>query len=135
MSYDLIKNKIISRLNSLGYSEGTSTTLEALSANEYGSCFIIKPLSGEMQDETLHTKFYDEQEWQIQLPFVHSSNNDLANLSQLHRSKDAIIKDLDNPTNWANTVRIQKYKSWDVIETPNYYVLNIKIKIIDEYIY
>jgi hypothetical protein len=31
--------------------------------------------------------------------------------------------------------KILKYKSWDVTETPNYYVLDVKLNVLDQYIY
>jgi len=139
MAFDTIKNGIVTRLQGLGYSE----SLEAVDfknapSNEYGNTFILKPLTGVMdndESETLIDRFYDVQEWQAQIAFNRSTQNDVINRDDLHRKKDLILKDLDNPANWSSFARILKYKSWEVAEFPNYFVLTIKLKIVDTYQY
>ena len=69
------------------------------------------------------------------IAFVHTEHSDIVQYDKAHREKDAIIKDLDKPANWTSFVKILKYKSWEIIETPNYYVLDIRLSIIDEYIH
>lgn len=135
-NYDTLKAGIVTRLNGLGYVESTqSVDFKNASANEYGNRYILKCLSGENKEGTIVDRFYDAQEWQIQIAFVRSEHNDIISLDAVHRAKDAIIKDLDKPANWSSFVAMLKYKSWDVIETNNYYVLDIRLSILDIYTY
>lgn len=136
MSFDTVKNGIATRLNSLGYQESSqSVDFKNASANEYGNRYILKCLSGENKEGTINDRFYDGQEWQIQIAFVRSEQNDIISLDAVHRAKDAIIKDLDKPANWESFVKMLKYKNWVVNEFPNYYILDIRLSIMDIYIY
>ena len=138
MSFDLVKNGIAGRLQGLGYSESLEAVdFKNASVNEYGSTFILKPLSGVMgeESETIVDRFYDEQEWQAQIAFCRSAQNDVIERDDLHRKKDLILKDLDKPANWSSFVRMLKYKAWEVAEFENYFVLTIKLLIVDTYIY
>jgi hypothetical protein len=139
MSFDTVKNGIVTRLQGLGYTESLQAVdFKNAPANEYGNCFILKPLSGamdEVESETMVDRFYDVQEWQVQIAFDKSAQNDIVNRDDLHRKKDLILKDLDNPANWSSFVRILKYKSWEVGEFENYFILTIKLKIVDTYTY
>lgn len=138
MSFTTVKNEIVGRLRANGFEESSALSFENAPANEHGNCFIIKPLGGENDEdnsETLSDRFYDLQDWQIEIAFSRSEHNEIMTLEELHRKKDVLIADLDKPSNWSNSVRMQKYKSWDVTETPNYHILAIHVKIIDQYIY
>jgi len=137
MSFDIIKNRIVTRLQGLGYAESQSIDIKNAPANEYNNTFIIKVLSGAMTDEseTLIDRFYDIQDWQIQIAFERSEQNDIINRDDAQRKKDAILKDLDNPANWEGFARILKYKGWKVEELPNYFLLTINLKIVDTIIY
>jgi len=137
MSYDTVKNMIAGILNGLGYAESTALEFAGASVSEFGNTYILKCLSGEMGDnsETLSDRFYDNQSWQVQLAFDKSEQSELINYDNVHRKKDLIIKAIDKPANWENSVRIQKYKSWNILDEKNYYVLTIEIRIIDTYIY
>ncbi len=136
MSFDTVKNGIATRLNGLGYQESSqSVDFKNAYANEYGNRYILKCLSGENKEGTINDRFYDGQEWQIQIAFVRSEQNDIISLDAVHRAKDAIIKDLDKPANWESFVKMLKYKNWVVNEFPNYYILDIRLSIMDIYIY
>ena len=138
MSFDLVKNGIVGRLNKLGYSESKEAeNFKDASTHEYGNTFILKCLLGEMGagSETLIDRFYDNQEWHIQIAFKKTSNNEVIVRDDVHRKKDIILKDIDNPTNWRSFVRILKYKSWEVQENADYYVLSIRLYVIDTYTY
>jgi hypothetical protein len=127
----------MTRLQGLGYAESQAIDLKNAPANEYNNTFIIKVLSGAMTDEseTLIDRFYDIQDWQIQIAFERSEQNDIINRDDAQRKKDAILKDLDNPAHWEGFARILKYKGWKVEELPNYFLLTINLKIVDTIIY
>jgi len=139
MSYDLVKTGIADRLEILGYTESEqSVDFKNAPANEYGNTFILQALSGAMDadnSETIVDRFYDMQNWQVKIAFDKSAQSDVINRDDLHRKKDVILADLDKPANWTSFVRILKYKSWEVTEFPNYFILTINIAIIDQYIY
>jgi len=139
MSFDLVKNRLVRTLGDLGYAESTMPfNFEEAPTNEYNNTFIVKAVSGENDEdnsETLSNRFYDIQKWQILVAFAKSQHNDIANRDDLHRKKDLIINEIDDPTNWVSNVRIQKYISWEVEEMEDYYLLTITLKVIDTYIY
>jgi hypothetical protein len=139
MSYDTIKDGISGIVAGQGFSPSQEVSnFKNVASNEYGRTFILKPLSGNLNegdDEKIIDRFYDTQTWEIQIAFDRNSNNDIVNLDAVHRAKDALISALDKPSNWTSYVAIQKYQSWEVEETDNYYVLRIKVTIKDLYIY
>ena len=135
-NYDTVKSGIAGLLNALGYLESSqSVDFKNASANEYGNRYILKCLTGENQNNTIIDRFDDAQEWQVMIAFARSEQNDILSLDALHRAKDAIIKSLDKPANWESFVKIMKYEKWEVIETPNYFVLDIILQILDLYIH
>jgi hypothetical protein len=135
-NYDTIKAGIAGRLNALGYEESSQIIdFTHASANEYALRFILKCLTGENQEDTIIDRFYDAQEWQVLVAFPRSEHNDITNYDVAHRAKDAIIKDLDKPANWVSFAKVLKYKSWGIIETPNYYVADIRLSVLDTYTY
>ena len=137
--YDTIKNGIATRLNGLGYKESkVPFDFENASSREYDKSFILNCMSGvldEENSETIIDRIYDFQTWDIQIAFNKSAQNDIINRDQMHRKKDAIIKDLDNPSNWSSFARILKYKSWEVTERDNYYLLTMGIEVQVKYQY
>lgn len=136
MAYDTVKSGIITRLNTLGYSESSqSVDFKNAPANEYENRFILKCLSGENQEDTIIDRFYDMQDWQIQIAFSRSEQNDISQLDALHRAKDLLLKDIDKPANWSGVAQVLKYNKWEVIEYPNYFVLDVRLSILDLYIY
>ena len=136
MSYDLVKAGIAARLNALGYVESSQAIdFKDAPANEYSYRYILKCVTGENKENTIIDRFDDEQDWNIQVAFSRSENNDIVQYDALHRAKDLIIKDLDKPANWVSFVKMLKYEKWEVIETPNYFVISIRLKILDQYIH
>lgn len=135
-NYDTVKALIKTRMNALGYMESSQVfDFENASANEYGNRYILNCLSGENIENTIVDRFEDQQEWQILVAFKRTEHNDIIQLGAVHRAKDAIIKDLDKPANWEGSVKICKYDSWELIENPSYFIIDIKLLIVDEYIH
>lgn len=133
-NYDTIKAGITGRLNALGYAESTQIVdFKNAAVSEYSNRYILKCLTGENLNDIILDRFDDSQEWQILLAFSRSEQNDIIQYDAAHRAKDAIIKDLDKPANWSSFVKMLKYKSWSITEAPNYYILDIKLSILDEY--
>ena len=140
MSYTTVRNEIISTVSALKYIESTQIdNYQDASANEYGNTFILNAVSGELNSgergETLVNRFYDDQEWELQVAFERSNFSDSANRDRLHRERVKFIRAIDDCTNWANSVRVQRYASWEVQEFDNYLVLVIIIQIIDTITY
>lgn len=138
MSHKTVKASIAANVKANGFALSNVLDYEDAPVNEYGNTFIVKALSGENEEgnaETIADRFYDEQVWQIQIAFARSENNEGNTLDTLHRKKDALLPFLDDQDNWRGNVRMQKYKSWEVIEQPSYYILDIKLKIVDQFIY
>ena len=135
MSYDTVKNGIATRLNACGFTESSQVDFKTALANESGTRFIIKCLSGENQENTIIDRFDDAQDWQILIAFERSENNDITQLDALHRAKDILIADLDKPANWSSFAKILKYNKWTVEETTNFYVLDIRLFVLSEYIH
>jgi hypothetical protein len=138
MSYDLVKNGIASIIRSQGFSESSQIfDFESASVNEYGNTFILKCISGSMGEnsETLNNGLYDNQKWSVQIAFERSANNDTVNYDEIHRKKDLILPEIDDPSNWSSYTTIQKYSSWEISEFKSYIVLEIDIDVIDKYTY
>ena len=111
---------------------------EDISSQEFGNTFMIKAVSGSLDEEvqeTLVDRFYDEQIWQVLIAEGRGSQNDRLNREALLRKKDTLIREIDDPDNWRSYVRIQKYLSWEVTENNNYFLLTIEIKIVDTITY
>lgn len=141
MSYTTIKNGIAGILRSQGYQESKTTDFESQPASVLNKNFIITSESGEVNEgalgpsETISDRYYDKQEWTVKILFPKSDQNDVINRDQIIRAKDNLINKLDNPDNWSSYARVQKYLTWEIAEKPSFYVLTIKLKIIDEVIY
>jgi hypothetical protein len=138
MSFDTIKAGLVARLNGLGYQESQFLDMEASPSSERGNTFIIRPVSGQNDEdtsETLSSLVYDIEKWIIEIAFDKSSESQLANSDEVQRKREAIIKDLDNPANWGSYARIQKFKTWDVQDKASYFLLTVELKIIDTVFY
>jgi 2,3-bisphosphoglycerate-independent phosphoglycerate mutase len=136
MGFDTVKAGIATRLNTLGYTESSEAIdFKNAPANEYENRYIIKCLSGEQGIENVVDRFYDNQEWQVLIAFKKSENNDIMQIDALHRLKDLLLADLDDPANWYGIAKILKYKSWTITEASNYFVLDVKLSVLDQYIY
>ena len=138
MPFDTIKEGLVNRLKLLGYQESRYVDIEKIPSSERNNVFIVRPLSGENDEdtsETLSSLFYDIERWTIEIAFEKSSEDQLINSDDLQRKRESIIKDLDNPANWASYVRIQKYKKWEVQDRESFFLLTIELKIIDTITY
>ena len=136
MSFDTVYAGIVGRLNALGYAESSDVTdFKNASSEEYGNTFILKCVSGEMGLENKSNGFDDAQEWQVRIAFKRNDQSEVIALQETHRKKDAILADLDNPVRWESFVKMLKYKSWTVIETPNYFILDVRLHVLDTYTY
>ena len=136
MSYDTIRAGLKTRLTGLGYAEADDITdFSNVPQSKYGKSFILRVDAGEMDEEssnTIITKFYDFQTWSVSLAFDKSSHSEKVNYDEMQRAREAIIKDLDDPPNWTGFAKIIKYRSWEIQETPNYFVLIIRFLILDQ---
>jgi hypothetical protein len=133
-NYHTVKNGIAGILGTLGYSESAqSVDFKHASANEYGNRYILKCLSGENLNDTIIDRFHDSQEWQILIAFSKSEQNDIVKYDEAQRAKDAIIKYIDNPTNWVSFVKMLKYSKWELVEAENYFILDVRLEILDIY--
>jgi len=138
VSFDIIKNYVRNRLEGLGYAESKMPfDFENASSNEFDKSFILSILGGSIDPdgENLNTRMYDNQVWQVSMAFKKSSMNDVIKRDDMYRQIEAIIKDLDNPTNYIGTVRFIRYESWEVDELDNYFLLKIQFNIQDQYTY
>jgi hypothetical protein len=107
---------------------------ESAAENEFGNTFILKSISGTIDDdmsEEIINKFHDAQVWQLQVGFNREETADVANRLLLHKKKESILSKIDNPANWCSFVRMLKYTEWEVVETDNYVVLQIELLILD----
>jgi hypothetical protein len=135
-NYDTVRDGIVARLKALGYAESSQAVdFKQAPASEYNNTYIIKCLSGENHIKTVVDRFYDMQEWQILIAFERSAQSDISNLDAAHRAKDAILKDIDKPANWSGVAQLLEYKSWQITEFPNYYVLDVRLNVLDLYTY
>jgi len=137
MSYLTVKEGIAGILKNLTFQESNENFLfNNASVNEYTNTFILKCVSGEMgEGETLASKFYDSQIWEVLIAFQKSSQSKLIDMDEIHRAKDSIISELDDPANWSSFVRMIKYKNWEIEDFPNYTLLTIRVTVVDTYTY
>lgn len=135
-NYDTVKAGIAGILNSLGLLESSDAVdFVNAPATEYGNRYILKALSGENQNNTIIDRFDDKQEWQILVAFSRNEQSDIIQLDAAHRQKDIILKAIDKPSNWTSFVKIMQYEKWGIIETKNYFVIDIRVSIMDLYIH
>lgn len=139
MSYLTIKNYVDGRLKGLGYKESKEPfEFDHASERTLNKTYILTITEGSMLEdgsENLNTEFIDFQSWNISIAFERSEHNDVVNRDKMYRSIEAILKDLDNPTNYLGTVRYMRYNSWEVEEVDNYFLLRIKFDIQDRITY
>lgn len=138
MSYDTVKQGIAGRLTAIGLQESQEVfDFENASSMEYGNTFILRCTSGELNVETenVNTRFDDIQEWEIQVAFERSSQNDLAQRDIAHRKREEIIKDLDNISNWSSFAKTLRYSNWLIEELDNYFLIRINLRISDRLTY
>lgn len=138
MSYDTVKNGIAGRLKAQGFQE-SSQVLEFKDASsmEYGNTFILRAVDGQLNEDTdeVNTRFDDAQMWEVQLAFSRSTHNDLAERDIMHRKREAVIKDLDNYSNWSSFVKFLRYSTWSIEELDNYFLVRINFRAVDRISY
>ena len=134
MSYDIVRNGLTNILQLQGLTE----SLEAVdfrdaSDAEYENTFILQCKDGEADDanEQQAAFLYDNQVWEVQIAYNQSSENSNEQLNAIHRKKDTLLSELDDPVNWRSFCTLLRYKSWTIETRPNYYVLRIELKIKD----
>lgn len=138
MSYDLIRNGLSDLMQGLGLQVSRYATLEGVPSSEYGNVFLLATKSGlnnEGTSETLSDRVYDIQTWEIQIPFQKSNENQQANYDEINRKRDLIVKTVDKPGNWESYVRVQKFIDWEIEDRKSFFLLTIRLKIVDTIIY
>lgn len=139
MSYDTIRNGLTGILKGLALQESSVITdFSEAPANEKGDRFILTAVSGEMDSESsemMIDRFYDFQEWRVQIAFPRSTLNDLVNYNRMHRKKDALLAAIDSPSNWTSFARVVKYKSWATRSEPSLFIMTIEILVQHQYNY
>jgi hypothetical protein len=138
MSFDIVHNFIEGRVKALGYARSEQPfEFNDVPETQMGKTFILYPEAGELTDtgEELACRFHDTQVWNIKIAFAKSDMNDVINRNNAFRRIEAIIKDLDNPSNWMNDLRYLRYQSWEMVEQTNYFLIVIKILIQDTVTY
>lgn len=138
MTYDTLRNGIVGRLTALGLAESNEVfNFKDASSSEYGNTFILRSLSGKLNEESddINRRFDDAQDWEIQVAFERSSQNDLVQRDIANRKREEIIKDLDNPTNTMSFVKTLRYSDWSIEELDNYFLLKINLRVVDRLTY
>lgn len=138
MSFDTIKTYVKNRLEGLGYFESKSAfNFIDAPVTEYNKAFIVMPTKGAVDPDgaNLNISIFDRQEWSVLIAFSKSTHSDIIKRDDMLRSVEAIIKDLDNPSNYSATVQFMRYTSWEISETKDYFLLTIKLEIRDQYTY
>ena len=139
MSYQTIKKNVGDLLEQLKLAPSSELIdFTDASPNEHGNTYILTPVKGMLDEEmhgTLKDRLYDIQEWSIQIAFARGTYSSRADLDKLHYKKEDVIQKLDNPANWSSFARMLRYREWEIEEFVNYFVLNIKIEIVDTLTY
>ncbi len=135
MGFTTVYNGIRDILEGLKLAEANHIySYENAAENEFSNTFILKRLSGSIDDDMspeIINKFHDTQVWQIQVGYKKSEFADRTNRTKVNIKCDAILAKIDNPTNWTSFVRMIKYTSWELIELENYIVLSIELEVLD----
>jgi len=135
MGFTTVYNGIRDILQGLKLAEAKKVyDYEGAAENEFGHTFILKPVSGQIDDDMskeMINKFHDSQIWQLQIGFNREEAADPSNRLLMHTKKDAILAKIDKPSNWEPFVRMLIYNSWEVVEFEHYVVLQIELQILD----
>ncbi len=134
MSFDAVANGIKGILQAQGLAESLeATNFKDAPAQEYGNTFILDCVSGEAGEanDEQSAQLYDTQRWTVQIAFEQSSENAGEQLNAIHRKRDTLLTELDDPANWRSFAPILRYLSWQMTEEPNYFVLTINLKVVD----
>ena len=133
MSFDTVANGIKGILQSNGFAESLeSTDFKDAPSQEYGNTFILDCVSGEAGEanDEQSAQLYDTQKWTVQIAF-NSSANSGEQLDAIHRKRDILLAELDDPANWKSFAPILRYLSWAIEKRPDYIILTINLKVID----
>lgn len=138
MSYRTVKNGIVTLLGKAALTESTEAfNFDDASANEYGNTFIVIAESGTNNNEVSSTasdRVYDEQVWSIAVAYKKTAFSDIIDRDVMLVKKDELISILDKPAN--NTFcKLLKYQDWEVDEVGDYFLLTLRLKIIDQIVY
>jgi hypothetical protein len=138
MSYTTVKDGIVALIGKAALIESQEAfDFENASAREYGNTFILVAEKGENDEdtsETLSDRIFDIQEWSLMIAFKKGAKTDITSRDEALRKKDTLIDILDKPSNNTFT-RLLKYQSWEIEELDNYYLLTMKLKVIDTITY
>lgn len=134
MSYQVVKDGLIGILGTQGLSESAETVdFKDASTAEYENTFILSCEEGESDEanEQQSAFLYDNQKWTVKIAYGKSSQSDVEQLNSIHRKKDALLAELDDPVNWRSFCTLLRYRSWTVVQEPSYFILTIGLKIKD----
>lgn len=138
MSYRTVKDGLVSLLGSIRLTESKEAfDFEGASSREYNNTFILLCDKGENDEEvseSIASRIYDIQEWVVQVAFSKSSPSDIVSRDIMLTKKDEMINVFDKPSNNTFT-KLLKYKSWEISDLENYFLLTMKLKIIDTIVY
>lgn len=134
MPYDTIRNGLTNILSLQGFAESSETgDFENAPASEYGNTFILTCNDGEADEanEQQSAFLYDNQVWDVKIAFDISSQSGFEQLNAIHRKRDILLAELDDPGNWRSFCTLLRYRSWAVEQKDSYYVLTIQLKVKD----
>lgn len=134
MTFDTVYNGITGILTANGFQESLEAKdFKNAPTAEYGNTFILNRESGEAGEanDEQAAQLYDDQIWTVKLAFAQNSESSNEQLKALHRKVDILLAEMDDPVNWRSFATILRYSSWVITENPSYFVLEIKLKIID----
>jgi hypothetical protein len=138
VSYTTVKNGIANIVKGLGYKESDQIfDFDAQGENEYSNKFIINCNSAEntIDDGDMSDRYDDEQEWEVQIAFKKGLRGLVNEYDKMHRKREELIRDLDDWNNTQSFVIKLRYLSFTVEDLDSYFVLNIKLQVIDRIAY
>lgn len=138
MTFDAVYSGIAGILTANGFQESLETTdFKDASTEEYGNTFILKRESGSAgsANDEQSAMLYDDQVWSVQLAFAQNAESSGEQLKELNRKIDILLTKLDDPSAWKSFATILRYDSWKVIETKSSFIVDIKLKVIDAFLY
>lgn len=138
MAYQTVKDGIVDLLETLGYKQAEQAfDVDAMGENEYGNKFIVNTLEGENGEESegIIGKYDDFQTWTVTIAFKKSARSEVKNLDDMHKDRELILRDLDDPANTQSFVDIMRYESWSVEDIDSYFILRINFRVKDRVTY
>lgn len=138
MSYTTVRAGLIGILNAQALAESSQTdTFENAPDSEYENTFILTCESGESDDdnEQQASFIYDNQTWTVQIAFGQSSQSGGEQMDAIHRKRDTLMTELDDPVNWRSFCTILRYRSWSIEEQGSIIVLKITLRVKDALTY